>query len=138
MNELLDVEIILKRNKYSKIYNSGIIILITLIIILFVTCIYKYKSYLLYEGQTTNNEFKLIVSSKDIKYLLKNKFVTIEDKQYYYKINNIGEIYYEEDGNRYQQISLTIPDLYIINNYIYQIKFLKENKPIISYLKELF
>ena len=51
MNDILDVEIILKRKKYSPIYNVGIILIIIFLIIVYILFTYQYQIYYISKGK---------------------------------------------------------------------------------------
>ena len=137
MNDILDIEIILKKQKYSKIYNIGLILLIILIIFLYISSIYNYKTYYIAKGTMDNGYIKILVNINDIKYITKNNNLTIDNKNYNYSIKEISnEIYLDEKLNNYKYIYLKVANLYNLNNYVYEIKILKENKKIIEHIKE--
>jgi hypothetical protein len=137
MNEILDIEIILKKQKYPFVYNIGVIIIIILLIFLYVSFTYSYKTYYITKGTIKDNYLELIVNITDMKYITNNNIVTIDNKLYHYSINKISEdLYVDELYNNYKNIYLKVDDLYNVNNYVYEIKLVKENKKLIEYLKD--
>lgn len=137
MNEILDIEIILNKNKYHKIYNIGIILIFVILIFIYITSIYKYQTYLIYKGKIKDNQFELLLDIKDIDYLSKQNELIIDNKIYNYKIISISDnLYVDELYNNYKYIYLEIKNLNNINNYVYEVKIKKENKRIIEYLKD--
>lgn len=137
MNDILDIEIILKRKKYPKIYNLGIIIICILLILIYVIFTYNYQTYYISKGKVQNNQLELIVGVDDIKYLTSNNVVILDGTKYNYTINNIGpDLLVDESYNNYQYVYLKIPNLKTIDNYVYQVKIPKENKKIAKYLKK--
>ena len=137
MNNLLDIEIILKKQKYSKIYNTGSVLLIILLIFIYVSFIYTYKTYYINKCTMIDGNLKLLVNLDDIKYITSNNSVKIDNVYYGYIIVKISEeLYVDESLNNYIYIYLKVNNLNNINNYFYEIKLVKENKKLIEYLKE--
>ena len=137
MNDILDIEIILKKQKYHPIYNIGTILLIIILISIYVFFIYNYKTYYITMGTIKNNSLELLVSLDDIKYISSNNVLKINDKIYSYHIDKIEEnLYVDESFNNYKYIYLYVDNLNNIDNYVYEIKVEKENKKIIEYLKD--
>ena len=137
MTDILDIEIILKKQKYPLIYNIGFILIIILIVFLYISCVYKYQSYYITKGTIKDNTLELLVNIDDIKYIFNQNKLTIDDRLYNYNIKSISEnLYVDESLNNYKYIYLEIPNLSNINNYVYEVKLQKENKKIIEYLKD--
>lgn len=137
MNDILDIEIILKRNKYPKIYNISLIILAIISIFIYVIFTYKYQSYYQTKGKIQNNELIVIVDLNDLKYFVDNTILLIDNQEYSYQVNNIDDnIYIDDNYNNYTYIHLKVSMLKNINNYVYEIKVKKENKTLAKYLKE--
>lgn len=137
MNDILDIEIILKKQKYHPIYNIGTILLIILLSFIYITSIYTYKTYYKILGKTIDGKIELLVKINDLKYITQNNQLTIDNLPYKYNINKISEeLYIDENFENYQYVYLNIEILNTINNYVYEIKIEKENKKIIEYLKE--
>lgn len=137
MNEILDIEIILNKTKYHKIYNIGTILISIIVIFVYVTTIYNYQTYYITKGKFLDGKLELIVNLDDIKYLTNQKEVIINDKHYNYKITNISnEIYLDDKYNNYKHLYLKVNNLNNIDNYVYDLKIKKENKKIIEYLKD--
>jgi len=137
MNDILDIEIILKRQKYPFVYNIGFILIIILIVFLYISWVYKYQSYYITKGTIKDNTLELLVNLDDIKYISNQNKLTIDDRLYNYNIKSISEnLYVDESLNNYKYIYLEIPNLSNINNYVYEVKLQKENKKIIEYIKD--
>lgn len=137
MNEILDVEIILKKQKYSYIYNIGTILIIIILIFLYISVTYNYKTYYISKGTMKNNQLELLVDINNIKYITNNQQLIIDDKIYTYKVEKISDdLYVDESFNNYKYIYLKINNLNNLNNYVYDLKILKEDKKIILYLKD--
>ena len=137
MNDILDIEIILKKQKYHPIYNIGYILIIIISIFIYISCIYKYKTYYITKGTIKDNNLELLVNIDDIKYISNNNILEIDNILYSYNINKINkEIYVDDSLNNYKYIYLNVDNLSNINNYVYEVKLEKENKKIIEYLKD--
>ena len=137
MNEILDIEIILNKNKYHPIYNIGIILIIILITFIYIATIYKYQTFLITKGKINNNYLELLLDLKDIEYLSKQNELLIDNKIHSYKVISIGEnLYIDDQYNNYKYVYLEVNNLTNINNYVYEVKIKKENKKIIEYLKD--
>lgn len=137
MNDILDIEIILKKQKYHRIYNIGYILIIILSIFIYVSYIYKYKTYYITKGTIKDNNLELLVNLNDIKYISNNNVLEIDNVLYSYHINKISEdLYVDESLNNYKYIYLNVDNLSNINNYVYEVKLEKENKKIIEYIKD--
>lgn len=136
MNELLDIEVILKRDKYPMIYNIGIIGIIIIGIFIILASIYDYRTYLITNARVVNNQLELLIKCDDVKYVVDNNYLMIEHEKYEYKIIRIdNEVVTGMDNNIYQYVYLDISNTLNINNYLYQIRILKEKKKLIKYLK---
>ena len=137
MNDILDIEIILKRQKYHPIYNVGFILIIIIISFLYISFVYNYKTYYITSGTMDNGTLKILVNVDDIKYINNNHQVKIDDSLYEYYISQISEeLYVDESFRNYKYLYLKINNLNNVDNYVYAIKLLKENKKIIEYLRE--
>lgn len=137
MNDILDIEIILKKQKYHPIYNIGLILIIIFSIFIYISFTYQYKTYYITKGIMVDGNIKLLVKIDELKYLTNDNKLKIDDIYYKYTIKEISEeLYVDESFNNYQYIYLKIDNLNNINNYVYEVKIEKENKEIIEYLKE--
>lgn len=137
MNDILDIEIILKKQKYHPIYNVGLILIIILLIFLYVSCIYKYKTYYITKGTIKNNTLELLVNVDDIKYISNQNIINIDNQNHKYYIQSISEeLYVDESLNNYKHIYIKVDNLSNINNYVYEVRIVKENKKIIEHIKD--
>ena len=137
MNNLLEIDLILNRQKYPKIYNIGLILLIIILIFIYIIFTYKFQSYYVIKGKMHNNKLELLVDIKDIKFINNNKKLKIDNKLYSYKITTISnDVYIDDNYNNYKYISIEIDNLTNIDNYVYEVKIPKENKVLAKYLKE--
>jgi len=137
MNNILELDLILQRKKYSKIYNPNLIIIIVILIFIYIIFTYKYQTYYITKGKMINNSLKISVNVNDIKYVKKNNKLIIDNQIYQYKINNISnEVYTDNNSNNYKYLYLKIYNLDNTDNYVYEIKIKRENKILAKYLKE--
>lgn len=137
MNDILDIEIILKRQKYPKIYDIGVILTIIIAIFIYIIFTYDYQSYYIMKGKMIDNTLELLVDINDLKYLEKSNNLEIENTNYSYKIIKINEeLYIDEFYNNYKYVYLKVSNLTNIDNYVYEVKIPKEKKKIAKYLKE--
>jgi len=111
-----------------------IIFLITIGIII-ILC--KFKFYI-YEKQTLikdNEQYYLIVNSKDINYFTNNKILTINKKEYKYKVTKVSNDYSNIENNIYQTIYIK-PYNYESKAVITECYFLKSSKTIYEIIIE--
>jgi hypothetical protein len=139
MNDLLDIEVILQRKKYSKIYNFGTIMIIILLIFIYIISTYTYESYYTIKGKAIDNKIELLINPEDIIYIEENSSLELDNITYQYTIDNIGsELLIDENYNNYQQVSLKILNFSSIDNRIYEVSIPKERVSLAKYLKNLF
>ena len=137
MNDILDIEIILKKQKYHPIYNVGLILIIIILVFSYVSCIYKYQTYYITKGTVKNNYLELLVNIDDIKYISNQNTINIDNHIYKYHIKSISEeLYIDESLNNYKYVYLSIENLSNLENYVYEVKLTKENKKIIEHIKD--
>ena len=137
MNDILDIEIILKKQKYGCIYNIGFILLVILLIFLYVSFVYKYKTYYISKGTMKNGQLVLLVNLDNLKYITNNNIIKINSNNHNYHVDKISEeIYVDELLNNYKYVYLLVNNLNNLDNYVYEVKLVKENKKLIEYLKE--
>lgn len=139
MNDILDIEIILTRKKYPKIYNLGIIISIIILIFIYIIFTYNYQTYYISKGKVLNNNLELLVNIEDIKYITNNKVIILDGQAYNYIVSSISnDLLVDETYNNYQYVYLKISNLNTLNNYVYEVKIPKENQKLVKYFKKYF
>ena len=139
VNDILDIEIILTRKKYPKIYNLGIIISIIILIFIYIIFTYNYQTYYISKGKVLNNNLELLVNIEDIKYITNNKVIILDGQAYNYIVSSIGnDLLVDETYNNYQYVYLKISNLNTLNNYVYEVKIPKENQKLVKYFKKYF
>ena len=137
MSNILELDLILNRQKYPKIYKVTFIINIIVIVFIYIIFTYQYQTYYLIQGKMIDNKLELLVSINDIKYIKNNQLLMIDNKIYQYKLDSISsELYISNDYKNYQYIYLDVNNLTNIDNYVYEVKIPKENKIIAKYLKD--
>lgn len=137
MHENLVIDLIIGRQKYSKVYNFTWILLVILLITTYVIFTYRYQTYYLLKGRMINNEIELLVPIEEIEIIQKNHNLIINNTKYNYKITHINqELYIDEYYQNYCYIYLKVNNLTNLDNWVYDIKIPKENKILAKYLKD--
>jgi len=137
MDNILDIDLIIDRNKYSKIYNFNLILFSIMLITLYVILTYHYQTYYVLKGRIVSNEIELMIPISDIKNIQGNDQLIIDDKIYHYKVTRISELMYiNNDFQNYSYLYLKVDTLTNVDNFIYDIKIPKENKALVKYLKD--
>ena len=137
MYNLLEIDLILNRKKYSKIYNTSLIISIIILVFIYIIFTYKYQSYYLIKGKINNNQLEILININDIKYIKNNNYLNIDNKKYSYKLTTISnDILVDDNYNNYKYIYLKVNNLNNIDNFVYEVKIPKENKILAKYLKD--
>ena len=114
----LEIDLILNRKKYPKIYYATSVIIIILIIFIYLICTLKYETYYLNFGQGVLNEMKVLVCIDDLKYVINNNTIIIDNKGYHYQLSQIDDdLYVGEDYRNYKYVYLIIDNLDIIPNH---------------------
>ena len=136
----IDSEIILQRKigPLVYVYIMIIIVIILSLIILFILCYYKtyydIKGIVIQENE--HFYIKVYVPLENVKYIVNNNIVKIENKEHRYNIVSIDNEYFTDNITTYQivKIDSNLSDKYKHNNLTINLKFLKENKKIIDYI----
>lgn len=136
----IDSEIILQRkiSPLVYVYSLIIIVIVLSLIILFILC--YYKTYYTIRGVVIKEEencyIRIYLPIEDIKYIVNNNVVTIDNIKYKYSINEIDSQYFTDNIITYQvvKINVDIKTEYKINNLTLNLKFIKDNKRIIDYI----
>ena len=137
MSNILEIDLILNRQKYPWVYNITFIISTVMLIFIYIIFTYHYQTYYLIQGRITNNKLELFIPVTDMKYIKNNQKLEIDKQTYFYKINSIdSELYVSDDFINYQYVYLDVYNLSNIDNYIYRIKIPKENKILAKYLQD--
>jgi len=140
MNSSIEAEIFI-RKKIPIIYK----ILSILIILLIATFIFilnlNYQSVIKTTGiiKEENNQYLLMltINKDELKYIINNNYIKIDNSIYYYKVYRIDEdLYIDEKLKNYKVVylKLKLSKEYKINNLAFTVKINKENKKIIDYV----
>ena len=137
MNKYIDSEIILSRKIKYFVYDYILIIIIIMLSLITMSMIFKYKLYYKVKAIVAeDNNLKVYIPLNDIKYILKNDYLFIDNKKYKYNIKEINKEYLTDNMTTYQVITLelSLPSEYKYQNLTLDIKLIKENKKIINYI----
>lgn len=137
MNKYIDSEIILSRKIKYFVYVYILIIIIIMLSLITMSMIFKYKLYYKVKAIVAeDNNLKVYIPLNDIKYILKNDYLFIDNKKYKYNIKEINKEYLTDNMTTYQVIilELSLPSEYKYQNLTLDIKLIKENKKIINYI----
>lgn len=136
----INSEIILQRKISPFVYvYIMIIIILTLSLVIF-TFFKNYQTYYNANGivieENNYNYVKVYISLDNIKYLVENSIVLLNNKAYNYEIIHADNEYYSDNIKTYQIITLKLEleEKYQINNLSLDLKFPKEDKKIINYI----
>ena len=136
MDEILELDLIIDKKKYAKIYDFNYVLLMVLLIFIYVIFTYQYQSYYFTKGKMLHNELILLVNINDLKYLEGNNVISIDNVNYTYRLTAIEpELYVDENYDNYQYVHLKIDNLTNIDNYVYEVKIPKEKQILAKYLK---
>ena len=129
MFDILDIDIILSRNKYPKIYNIGIYLFVIILVVLYIIFTYNYQTYYISMGKVISNKLELYILTDDLKYIKDNNEIELNNKKYHYKIDNIDDkLYIDDKYNNYLVVRLSIDNFSSLDNSVYEVKISKENK----------
>lgn len=137
MNKYIDSEIILTRKIKYFVYVYILIIIIITLSLITMSMIFNYKLYYKVKAIVTeDNYLKVYMPLDDIKYILKNDYLLIDNKKYKYYIKEIDKEYLTDNKVTYQVITLelSLPSEYKYHNLTLDIKLIKEDKKIIDYI----
>ncbi len=122
MDNVLEIDLILNQKRYSKIYNTSLIIMAIILIVIYVAFTYKYQTYYVIKGKMQDNKLELLVNISDIKYIKNNAVMKIDNELHSYRVTTISkEIYVDEKYNNYKYIYLDVNNLNNIDNYVYEV-----------------
>ncbi len=136
----LDSEIILQRKISPIVYAYIMIIIVITLSLIILTFLLNYKTYYKMKGTVVEEDnhyyINLYLPLSDYKYLVNSNIVTIDKKDYNYKILSVDKEYYTDNNTTYQIIKIELPleDKYKINNLVIDLQIQKENKRVINYI----
>ena len=129
-----NLDIILNRNNYGKIYNINLILITILLISCYIIFTFKLETYYYFKGKISNNELEITVNLDELEYLNNNNTLFINGIKHTYQISNISNLYIDDNYNNYLHVYLNVSNLSNIDNYVYSFKILKDNKNLAKYL----
>ena len=139
MNSSIYAEMFL-RKKIPLLYKIISFLLLIIISLLIIILNMNYISIMNTVGmikEIDNNYYiRLVIDNNDIKYLINNNYLYIENKIMNYKIQKIEEELYSDNNKNYKVIYLKVKleKEYKINNLNLNIKINKEKKKILYYI----
>ena len=137
MDNVLDIDLIINRNKYAKVYKFSLVMLVVIIICIYIIIAYRYQTYYLLKGRIINNQLELTVSIDDIKNIYANNQLIIDNQIYNYQVMRISEyLHIDNNFQNYCSLYLNVNGLVNIDNFVYDIKIPKENKALVEYIKD--
>lgn len=135
MNDILELECILKRCRYPFVYNFGFLMIIIIMIFLYIINTYKYQSYYVTSGVVKNGLVELLVLEDELKYTVNNEKIILDDREYKYSVNKISDdVYIDDNYNNYKYVYISVVGSNSVDNYVYQVKLKKEKKALANYL----
>ena len=139
MNSSIYKEMFL-RKKLPFIYKFVFVLFTLIIIVIFIIINMNYTSIINTKGiiKSIDDSYyiALTIKEEDIKYLINNNSIYINNNNLYYKIHEIDENLYNNNNSNYKIVYLKakLDKEYKINNLNVDIKLNKENKKIIYYI----
>ena len=139
MFNTIESELILYDRK-KKINIIAIILSLTFSLMIFISLLLECESFVkpILSVKKLDNTFiiSLIVKDSDTKYVLDNNYFDMNSKRVEYDIISIENEYINDVGESYCYIYIKadISKEYLIDNYVTQVKVLKEKKKVISYI----
>lgn len=140
----IENRIILTRKITPLIYIYIMIVVITTLSLIILFMLFNYRIYYDSVGTVIKEEdkyyLKCYIPFDSTKYITNNKTLKLDEKIYKYRISKIEEEYYTDNQNTYQifVLDLNLDEKDKHNNLVLKLKFLKENKRVIEYLKDLW
>lgn len=140
MNRYIDNEIILNRKIGSLVYVYIMIIIVILLSLIIFLILFRYRTYYRLKGTVIYEDnhyyIKIFIPLDDMKYIIDDDIVIIDNKNYKYKIISIDEEYFTDNIITFQilKIEIDMLDEYKFNNLNLDLKFIKEDKKGIDYI----
>ena len=135
MNDVLEIALMVNRQRYAKIYKTSFVLMIIFFISIIVIFTIRYQSYYITMGTMIDNKLELLVNIHDISLISDKHTLVIDNVSYSYKISKIdNKLYRDEFFNNYKNIYLEVTNLVNIDNLVYEIKIPKENKTFAYYI----
>lgn len=132
MNSNLDIEIILKDNRISLIYNIKIILILILLVFIYVMFKFQYQSYYFTYGKIKDSELELLVKSNELSKIQTRGIIQLNGKYFKYKLKRIKPELIRKNNNNYQYIYLEIDGQVMNQNY--DVKISMGRNALVKYL----
>lgn len=141
MNNSIEAEIFL-RKEISFVYKIVLLVMIFIVCMTFIILNMNYQTVLNLDAMVkrVNNIYLVMmqVSADDIKYIINNNKIKIDDDEFYYEVYKIDkELYMSDNMKNYKVVylRLNLDKKYQVDNLAVSVKVNKENKMIFEYLK---
>ncbi len=141
MNNSIEAEIFL-RKEISFVYKIVLLVMILIVCMTFIILNINYQTVLNLDAMVkrVNNIYLVMmqVSADDIKYIINNNKIKIDDDEFYYEVYKIDkELYISDNMKNYKVVylRLNLDKKYQVDNLAVSVKVNKENKMIFEYLK---
>ena len=141
MNNSIEAEIFL-RKEISFVYKIVLLVMILIVCMTFIILNINYQTVLNLDAMVkrVNNIYLVMmqVSADDIKYIINNNKIKIDDDEFYYEVYKIDkELYISDNMKNYKVVylRLNLDKKYQVDNLAASVKVNKENKMIFEYLK---
>lgn len=141
MNNSIEAEIFL-RKEISFVYKIVLLVMILIVCMTFIILNMNYQTVLNLDAMVkrVNNIYLVMmqVSADDIKYIINNNKIKIDDDEFYYEVYKIDkELYISDNMKNYKVVylRLNLDKKYQVDNLAISVKVNKENKMIFEYLK---
>lgn len=141
MNNSIEAEIFL-RKEISFVYKIVLLVMILIVCMTFIILNINYQTVLNLDAMVkrVNNIYLVMmqVSADDIKYVINNNKIKIDDDEFYYEVYKIDkELYISDNMKNYKVVylRLNLDKKYQVDNLAISVKVNKENKMIFEYLK---
>ncbi len=141
MNNSIEAEIFL-RKEISFVYKIVLLVMIFIVCMTFIILNINYQTVLNLDAMVkrVNNIYLVMmqVSADDIKYIINNNKIKIDDDEFYYEVYKIDkELYISDNMKNYKVVylRLNLDKKYQVDNLAVSVKVNKENKMIFEYLK---
>lgn len=142
MNSSINAEIFMKK-QLPAFYNVFLLIMLLIICFVFIILNMNYQRVLITSCviKNINGQFLIMVSvnEEDLKFIVNNNKMQIDDKKFYYIVYGIDDDLYVSDKMKNYKVvylKVNLDKKYQIDNLVIDAKINMENKMIFNYLKD--
>ena len=96
MNDVLEIALMVNRQRYAKIYKTSLVLMIIFFISIIVIFTIRYQSYYITMGTMIDNKLELLVNIHDISLISDKHTLVIDNVSYSYKISKIDNKLYRD------------------------------------------